>query len=138
MGTLILTATVLAAVFGATSCGPESQIVHEFCHDILLQTTTDANQCLHKTDSYTITGKASKAALIYMCCLGYFKDVTHYYKKYLSSLFDQFLASMSTNKDVKNIGYFVMMCKNENRTLNPADFNFWCSNGQTAQVCFSR
>ncbi|CAG5127392.1 unnamed protein product [Candidula unifasciata] len=133
----IFVATALMIFFGTTKCGPDNTLLRlqEFCH-ILLQSKPDIIQCSEKPSSYNMKG--SKAALSYMCCLGYFKDVTNIYKQYLSSDFDQYLASMTSDKQMASIGNFVIMCKNETKTLNTTDFSYWCSNGKTSDVCFAR
>ncbi|BFZ07655.1 hypothetical protein BsWGS_10694 [Bradybaena similaris] len=136
MNKLVTLCALLSAPFTCTAQQPKpTQIVIDYCVNILHQTPNEATTCYSAPEDYNAENCPNDAVLIYLCCLGCFGGVTNDYLPYLENDFLEYICQMTTDKEVLIIAKFVIACKVETRKLSAAHFLFWRDNGQTNSAC---
>ncbi|XP_059147976.1 uncharacterized protein LOC131935545 [Physella acuta] len=116
---------VLAALYVCSSTAASTAVAYKFCYTILNQSKEDTARCYDKPQSYIIDGR-DPAILTYLCCLGYFGDVSKNYIQYLADEFLVFIAGQQSDTTLPDIALFARMCADGRfRQLTVSDFMYW-------------
>uniref|UniRef100_A0A0B6YWZ8 Uncharacterized protein n=1 Tax=Arion vulgaris TaxID=1028688 RepID=A0A0B6YWZ8_9EUPU len=137
MNHLMIKCAVLLIAFGSVTTISDLSIVKEYCEIILGQSQHDTSQCYEKPNSY-MRDKSDKAIMIYLCCLGYFMDVSINYIPYLDEDFLVYLLELTNDRNLINIARFVVTCKSEDYLLFKTDFLHWNQTGRVVHECRAR
>ncbi|CAL1539931.1 unnamed protein product [Lymnaea stagnalis] len=119
----------LAVLTCCSASGMES--LGKFCITYLKQSADDAAVCQEKPNTYSI-GVGDRAILSYLCCLGYFRDVTFSYMEFISTPLLLYIARLRSDDDLMNIARFVTRCSWRvagSAPLTVDNFSFWRATG---------